>query len=380
MEHTDGFPDEVSTSGGRRRRRVLTTLAVATVLVAAGVGVAISKDGGPEAREVSAHPDQSPPQDLIAAKKVAMSAYFTVQKLQGADGNGVVRYDWNLLDTESGEYRRTDWSWLDVAPGMKTAAVLPRELPAKRIGIVDLSTGDVQRWIKVPTGVGGVQFSPDGKKLLATSYSLNPDGLFKESSYHLNNKKVPGPKRSRSGFYVIDVSSGKAEFTAKPQKDDPQASVLAGGRADFRWGGDGRTVWEPAMTKTGKARYRLDGTPAPAPQREQKGLPASGLSPDGKLAMGTFVGDDKKVVSEVLDAKTGKRAAVVPGQQLLGWADNTTLVAWMCEPKNCSPGKGEFRNRLVIVNLKDQKVTPLTGFREASLTYRGRWNPLFTER
>jgi hypothetical protein len=88
-------------------------------------------------------------------------------------------------------------------------------------------------------------------------------------------------------------------------------------------------------------------------------------------------GDD--VVSDIRDAKTGKRAAVVPGRQLLAWADDSHLIAWRCDPERCSPGEGEFRNRLLLVGL-DGKVTPLSGFRRAELQDEGRWTPLLTRR
>ncbi|MEU1177450.1 hypothetical protein ABZ464_07350 [Streptomyces sp. NPDC005820] len=60
------------------------------------------------------------------------------------------------------------------------------------------------------------------------------------------------------------------------------------------------------------------------------------------------------------DAKTGKRAAVVPGRQLLAWADNSDLIAWRRDPERCSPGGGESRNQLLLVGL-DGKTTPQRG-------------------
>ncbi|MDV6288691.1 hypothetical protein R2F25_15220 [Streptomyces sp. UP1A-1] len=64
-------------------------------------------------------------------------------------------------------------------------------------------------------------------------------------------------------------------------------------------------------------------------------------SPDGKLVTGGFAGgEDGRIVSAVLDAKTGERSAVVPGQQLLAWADDTHLIAWRCDPDQCLAGQG----------------------------------------
>ncbi|CAM5551033.1 hypothetical protein SBADM41S_07748 [Streptomyces badius] len=81
-----------------------------------------------------------------------------------------------MLNQETGRYEVDErWSFLAVAPGMRTAAVLERELPAPRIGLLDLRTGKVARWIPLAQGVGGLFFSPDGSKLVATTYDKNPD-------------------------------------------------------------------------------------------------------------------------------------------------------------------------------------------------------------
>ena len=104
------------------------------------------------------------------------------------------------------------------------------------------------------------------------------------------------------------------------------------------------------------------------------------MSPDRSRVTGAFAGEGNEIVAEVLDAKTGKRSALVPGQRLHAWADDNHLIATRCDPSQCSPGKGEFRNQLVLVSLDDKKVTPLSGFREANLRYDGRWNPVFTKR
>ena len=112
---------------------------------------------------------------------------------------------------------------------MRTAAVLERGLPIDRIGLLDLTTGKLDRWIKVDKRVGGVQFSPDGKRLVATTYSLNPDGLFKDASYQLNDKIVPGPKPSRTGFSVIDITSGESEFTQLSPRKNKRGGITGAG-------------------------------------------------------------------------------------------------------------------------------------------------------
>ncbi|MGW6564485.1 hypothetical protein [Streptomyces sp. NPDC054975] len=264
---------------------------------------------------------------------------------------------------------------------MKTAAVLERDLPVRRIGLLNLATDKVERWIKVDKAVGSVQFAPDGRRLVATTYGLSPDGLFKDASYQLNDKMVPGPKPSRSGFYVIDVASGQATFAERPTRKNEHGFSVGGGRQDLMWSRDGALLWEPWNNKARKVFYGVDGKEAPTPKLEADlGFPGAVLSPDGKLATGEFVGENGQIVSEVRDAKSGKRAAVVPGQQLLAWADDDALIAWRCDPAQCDPGKGEFRNQLVLVGLDGKSLTPLSGFRKPELRYEGRWTPIFTAR
>ncbi|MEV0241843.1 hypothetical protein AB0I06_18200 [Streptomyces sp. NPDC050674] len=374
----------------QRRTRALIAVGAAVSLVAGGTVIALVAGGGdtesnavkpPSALHVLARPEQSPPQDLIAAGGVAVSGYHTTKIANEADGDAVVTYTWSLYNAAAKRYQKTDWAWVDVAPGMRTAAVLERDLPADRIGMLNMATGKVQRWIKVDKGIGGVQFSPDGKSLIATTYSLNPDGLFKDASYRLNRKKVPGPKPSRTGFYVIDLATDKASFSALPPRKDGPGVYGGAGRQDLRWSSDGKLLWEPAANKAGKVYYNEHAHKSAVPELEAS-LPSPGgvLSPDGAHITGSFAGEDGQIVSEVLDAKTGKRSALVPGQQLLAWADDDHLIAWRCDPEQCEPGKGEFRNRLLLVGLNGEDTIPLSGFRQAKLRDENRWTPILSDR
>jgi hypothetical protein len=382
-------PNESRPMSGARRRKVrrFVVAGIATALAGVGVAVALVAADGDVREEaesrppgVMAHPDQSPPRDLIAAGKVAVSAYYTVKAEKWANGDGALTFKWNLLNSTTGRYEKTDWAWLDVAPGMKTAAVLERGLPANRIGLVDLATGKVKRWIKTDRGVGGVQFSPDGKRLVATTYAIDPDDVFKDASYRLNGKMVPGPKPSRTGFYVIDAASGRADFTARPPRKDGHGFV-GGGRQDLAWSRDGKLLWEPWTTKAGRVFYSTDGEEVPVPKSEGK-LSSSGAisSPDGKLVTGGFAGEDGHIVSEVLDARTGKRDALVPGQQLLAWADDDWLIAFRCDPEQCEAGGDEFRNQLILASLDGKSVIPLSGFRKSDLSDASRWTPILRNR
>jgi hypothetical protein len=374
----------------RRKFRGIVVTGTVAAVIAAGFVVLLFVDGGDGAQgpsagglpasDVVAHPDQSPPRELIAAGRVAVSAYYTARAVKQSNGDGVVSYEWNLLNATTNRYERTDWAWLAVAPGMKTAAVLERDLPVNRIGLLNLATGKVERWISVDRGVGGVRFSPDGKQLVATAYDLNPDGLFKDASYGLDGETMPGPKPSRTGFYVVDVASGKADFTERPSRKDERGFVTGGGRQDLSWSRDGTLLWEPWSNKAGKVFYNRDGKEVPVPEQAIPDSPGADLSPDRTLVAGKFAGKGDQIVSEVLDASDGKRVALVPGQQLLAWSDDDSLIAWRCDPKRCDPGKGEFRNQLILVSLDGKSVTPLSGFRKDDLYYDGRWTPILTER
>ncbi|MBC9714098.1 hypothetical protein H9Y04_16165 [Streptomyces sp. TRM66268-LWL] len=373
----------------RRSLRKLVLVCTTAALLVAGTVVALVANGGAgkgsstPARSVTgvvAHPDQSPPRELIAAGESVLSAYYTAKPVKLPNGDGTVSYQWSLLDPANQRYEPTDWAWLDVAPGLRRAAVLERGLPADRIGLLDLSTGKVESWIETDHGVGSLEFSPDGTRLLATAYDLDPDGLFKDAPQQVNDKVLPGPKASRSGFYVIDVADRKAEFTARPVRKNAR-SMVAAGRQDFGWSDDGTLVWEPSQMSPGKAFLDVRGKEMPVPEGERNPDRAdAGTSPDGKLLAGRMTQDNAAIASEVFDTDTGERAGLVPGQQLLTWADDRHLIAWRCDPARCEPGSGEFRNQLILVGLDEEAVVPLSGFQQPDLDAPGRWTPLFTRR
>ncbi|MEU0576281.1 hypothetical protein ABZ465_03020 [Streptomyces griseoincarnatus] len=372
-----------------RRKRYITAGIVAAVVAVVAVVVTSAMDGTggqgrsagePDTPDVTARPDQSPPRDLIAAGNIVLSAYYTTKDVAQPNGDTIRTYNWWLLNANTERYEKTDWAWLSVAPGMQTAAVLERDLPVNRIGLLSLTTGKVKRWIEVDQNVGGVQFSPDGKQLLATTYGHNPDRMFMDAPQVVNGKEQPGPKASRTGFYVIDVASGEADFTKRPAEKSLML-MPGGGRKDFRWSHDSKLLWEYRTDKPGRIYYQVNGSKTEVPKAETHlAYAEAGLSPDGTLMAGSFVGRKGQIVSEVLDSRTGERAALVPGQQLLAWADDKRLVAWSCDPEQCDPGRTEFRNQLILVSLDGEKVTPLSGFRKAKLYYDGRWTPVFTTR
>jgi len=383
------FAERVLAVRRRRRTRTIACTAAATAaVVAAAVAVPLLTGGGDDVRPASrmnnsdiiSHPDQSPPRDLIAAGDTVLSAFWVYKNVKQPNGDTIYTRTYGLLDQKSGKYMKTKkWAFLDVAPGSRTAAVLEGELPAKRIGLLDMITGKVDRWIPMDRGVAGVAFSPDGKKLVATTYGKNPDRNFADHTQNVNGKDVPGPVQSRTGFAVVDVDSGKSGWHKAPEKPD-EMGWFGNSREDFDWSHDGKLVYANTPMKPFREYYDLNGDEADWPADEKSLTYAeAGLSPDGKLAAGEFAGHGMEVAVAVNDAKTGKRVAKLPAQQLLAWADNKRLIAWGCDPKKCS-GKGEFHNQLLLVTIGTNKVVPLSDFRKANDDYPGRWTPLFSSR
>jgi hypothetical protein len=380
--------DRVLSVRRRRRTRRLASLAATTaVAVAVAVALPLLGRGGQEVRpasatnrsDVIAHPDQSPPRNLIAAGDTVLSAFFVGTSAKQPNGDIVYKRVYGLLDQKKGTYKQAEWAFLDVAPGSRTAAVLEGELPAKRIGLLDLITGKVDRWIELDRGVAAVAFSPDGTKLVATTYAKNPDRYLADHPQSVNGKTVPGPVSSRTGFTVVDVDSGEADWHKAPSRTD-ENGLLGNSREDFDWNQDGTLVYADSPMKPFRDYFGLNGDQAEWPADEKAvGRAEAALSPDGKLAAGGFAGHGTTIASEILNPRTGERITTVPAQQLLAWADNKRLIAWGCDPKRCS-GTGEFHNQLLLVTIGTDKVVPLSDFRKASDSYPGRWSPVFSSR
>lgn len=318
-------------------------------------------------------PGQTPPRDLIAAGGVAPAAYCTETNVKlSATHHADVRTYW-LLDARTRTYEKTKWSFVAVAPGLRTAAVLERSLPARRIGLLNLLTGRVERWIPVDHTVGAVAFSPDGRTLVATTYKKNPDlhvTLSGNQSSRWPNYQEPG----RTGFYVVDVASGAAARWSEVSSGDGSG---LNDRQDFGFSHDGKLVHTGFTTAPGQHFYDFRGNRVQAPANEAH-LPwyvDARLSPDGRHAAGDFAGGAKTTASEILDPVTGRRTTTVRGQQLLAWVDNKRLIAW-----DITPGSNEFHNRLVLVTLGSDKEVPLSGFRGGEDGAAGRWTPVFATR
>ncbi|MEV6107443.1 hypothetical protein AB0M28_22445 [Streptomyces sp. NPDC051940] len=382
-----GFADRVLAARRRRRTRRHATViaAVAAVVAVAVTGPLLGRGDGPEpadkdkkAVDVIARTDQSPPRELIAAADVAVSAYTVPRTVMLKNKDKLRTRVWYLYDPRTGRYQKTGWGWVAVAPGMRRAAVLEGELPAGRIGLLDLATGKVDRWIRMARPVGGLAFSPDGTRLVATSYSCDPDLLRLHEDFYHGYGDDPDqdawlPQRCRTGFTVLDARSGQGEFAAVPESDrdgDPEA----GGRNDFAFSADGRLLSEHLPTaKPYRRYYDAQGTAQPVPDTARHlDVLTAGVSPDGRRIA---------QAKEVLDARTGRKLHGFrqPVLEFLAWADDDHLIAWGCEPDHCG-GKGEFTSRLVLVSPDDDEIVPLSGYRGETREDGDAWTPVFTRR
>ncbi|MGW0830164.1 WD40 repeat domain-containing protein [Streptomyces prunicolor] len=389
-----GFADWVLAVRRRRRtRRLVTVVAAAVAVAAVAVGVPLLDSGKSDVRpsgvvggdRTSAHPNQSPPRELIAAGSAALAAYYIPTTVKKSATESISERTYWLFDRKSGTYvKAPKWSFVAVAPGMKTAAVLERTLPASRIGLLDLDTGEVKRWIPVGHKVGGLSFSADGRKLVATTYTYNPDADFHPAD---PNSNVGEPLRPavRSGFYVLDVASGKGPWGAVEVGDGQRADGRNGqinNRQDFALTRDGRYVWGGVPSDDiGKLFYDFTGAEVPGPEDGDKYLSWSigaGLSPTGKRVAGDFAGQAWTTSSYVVDSATGAKTEI-HGQELLAWADDRTLIAWDVG-KGEGEGKSEFHQRLMLVTIGSDKEVPLSGFRMGTDVSAGRWQPVFAQR
>ncbi|MCX5523317.1 WD40 repeat domain-containing protein [Streptomyces bobili] len=379
-----GFTDRVLAVRRRRRTHRLVSVAAATAaVVAVSVAVPMLNDGRDDVRSasvtqgggISAHPDQSPPSGLIAAGRSALAAYYTTALVAKNEKEATLERTYWLLDPDTGKYEKdTRWSFVAVAPGLKTAAVLERTLPAARIGLLDLATGEVERWIPVGKGVAGLAFSNDGTELVATTYSEHPDPLEKPGNAGGSEGEwTSTPKVSRTGFLLLDLA----------ERDEgvwyPVPSSSAGGRADFAFTRDDQHLFATGgglVTLVRPTFYDLSGKESAAPANEKHlrwDVPAR-LSPNGRLAaLGLVPGRSYSLIKDPL---TGKEIAKVRGAELLAWADDQRLIAW-----ERTTGEDEtYKDRLVLVTIGSDRVVPLSGVREHPETGREPWEPVFAER
>ncbi|MEU9474831.1 WD40 repeat domain-containing protein [Streptomyces sp. NPDC048191] len=383
-----GFADRVLGARRRRRTRRLASVAVATAaVVAVGVGVPLLDSGGKrdvrpsgtlDSRDVIAHPDQGPPRELIAAGRSAVAAYYTTEVVPRDSRYATGERTYRLLNPRTGRYEKDDrWSFVAVAPGLRTAAVLERTLPAARIGLLDLATGEVERWIPVSHGVGGLAFSRDGRRLVATTYTDNPDG-FEKARDARTGRSVWGPRfdsSSRTGFEVVDLASGKGDWVAVA----PGREFL--GREDFAFSRAGDLLYSRIVGPRDGMQQFYDFTgrkvAAPANERQLRSDVSARLSPGGRLAAWGLVAEPHHTsYSSIRDPLTGREITRVRGAELVAWADDERLIAWERDPD-----VERYRPRLVLVTIGSTQVVPLSGFQEPNDGHGERdWEPVFADR
>jgi len=376
-----------------RRRRRTRRIASAAVAVAAVLTAAIGLPGpGSGERDVrpsdgvehdrtvthddrtAAPPAQSLPRKEVAAGNTVMAAYYTRKTDWQTARHGVGVHTYWLLDPKSGRYEKTTrWSWVAVAPGLRTAAVLEQHLPVRRIGLLDLADGKVERWLPVDHPVGGLAFSPDGTKLVATAYDKNPDHRTKQ----VGSDPVTPYDSARTGFHVFDVASGKGSW-APVTVERTDMGIPLNVRQDFAFCRDGKTVWSGQLSKPYTRFYDASGRKASAPEGERyrDWSVEAGLSSDGTRLAGEFAGKRGYTSSWILDPRTGRHMTEVRGQRLLAWVDDKSLIAWDIAEGD----KDEFHNRLVLVTIGSDKEVPLSGFLEGTDDTDGRWEPVFARR
>ncbi|WP_412517188.1 hypothetical protein K8Z49_47350 [Actinomadura madurae] len=359
----------------RRPLRMALTGGATALLVGAAAVAVVSSAGGPAQRHRPSAPAFEPvalssdttlrtdpgsafPRHLVAAGHTAVAAYFTF-RTHTDDGRRTLERTWHLYNPSTGTYERTRWAYVSVAPGMARAAVLQGPLPTTRVGVLDMRTQKVTDWIPVDHPVGGAAWSPDGRRLLMTAYDKNPDV-----------QADPGAS-PRTGYYLAESASRPGAFHPMPPlRDNPNA------RQDLGWSRDGTLIWAPTATVPTKVFFTPSGErrPAPAHEADYWDDEEAGLSPNGTLL--PTDGPRPGPAVTITNVVTGKKAAVLPIEQAKAWADDQRLFAIGCDPRKCT-GKHEFRNRLLLVDLRG-KITPLTGYRRSDRD--GSWVPVFTHR
>lgn len=387
-----GFADRVLAVRRRRRTRRLVSVAAATAaVIAVGVAVPLLDRGRDDVRPasvsqpdgISAHPDQSPPSDMIAAGRSALAAYYTTARVAKNEKEAHLERTYWLLDPDTGRYEKDSrWSFVAVAPGLKTAAVLERTLPAARIGLLDLATGEVERWIPVGKGVAGLAFSNGGTELVATTYSEHPDSLERLEGEWTSVHRV-----SRTGFLLLDLAARGGGVWR------PVPGSSAGGRADFAFTRDDRHLFAAGGGLGSLVRpqfYDLSGkeTAGPANEKHLRWDVPARLSPNGKLAALGLAEEVEPAIASgrrttagesysfIKDPLTGKEITKVRGAELLAWVDNQRLIAW---ERTTGPDEA-YEDRLVLVTIGSDTVVPLSGVREHPETDPEPWEAVFAAR
>ncbi|GAA2300867.1 hypothetical protein GCM10010149_57470 [Nonomuraea roseoviolacea subsp. roseoviolacea] len=338
-------------------------------------GLTLPERPSPAPTDIRTYTEGRPPRTLIAAGNVAVSAYWTTTTEKASANLQRLRRTWWLYDPRNDGYEKTDWAWVDVAPGLQTAAAISGGLLGRQIVIVDMATRRNTSVIGLEHDAGSLVWSPDGTKLLVTTYSDYPD-VWKGSPDSPDWHTVGGGHRT--GYYLIDVTTGEKEYHELPELADmlnePAGSGPGNGnnRQDLGWSLDGSLIWAPTDTRPDRLFYTLDGKRHDPPA--DRYIPHAGttaLSPNGKLVIGPR---QSGLPTEITDARSGKVAGRQKVLQLLAWADDDNVVALGCA-RECDD---EFDAGLVLVSVDGTRTTQLaaTGKSEGE----GSWRWVLTPR
>ncbi|MEU0567068.1 hypothetical protein ABZ297_17010 [Nonomuraea sp. NPDC005983] len=334
-------------------------------LIAGGPAIALA---GPP--ELSTDPDAAVPAKLVATPEVAMYAYYVWSTEKISDKRQILTRTWYLYNPDTETYEKSPWASVAVAAGGYVAVLEDHQ--SRRVGILG-PHGQV-KWVDLEQPASSVEWSPDRKKLLLTSYASNPDeqGVVDEN---LSSEVV---SVARTGFSVVDVESGQANFRPLASGDD------VGQRNDLHWSHDGMLIWEHVSTPPLTKRfYDLEGSQQEAPPNVAGTHQKAGLSPSGRSLM--IDSPDKGAIVAVKDVASGRTTPLKPVaghwiEQSVAWSGEDNVITWACALKgvdNCEIS--EFRNRLLLVGADGRQAVPLTGFRENSQK-PGSWEPLFAPR
>ena len=295
----------------------------------------------------------NPPQEVVLAGDVAVSAIVTYTRLPAAPGGWqTLQRRYAVANPTTGRYEPRNWTYAAVAPGLATAAMLEGPLPSSQVGFVDLATGKVTRWVQLDHPVASLAWSPDGSTVVATAYDGDPDLEKPEGngSFRMGDAK-------RTGFVLVDPEAGTASFTALPNRE------MNVGRADVGWTADGKGVWSPSGTPD-ELFFDLEGRPTTGNRDDinsNLGIDGAALSltsPDGRFT----VTRDSGLPTAITDNQTG-RVYRQQALQVLAWADDEHVVTLAGCSKPCE-GTAEFRNGLVLMKYDGSDPVQLTGPRK----------------
>ncbi|OKI57900.1 TolB family protein [Micromonospora sp. CB01531] len=255
----------------RRRRRVTAAGAALLAVVAVTLPFVLLRPGpaAPPATPTPT-PTATPSPTMLAApganwtaKPLVLPGDWVVTRAQAAGGSG----NGFLLDRKRGRYLTTDrYDGIYPAPTGSLVAVTDEARP-RDVGLIDLSSGKT-RWYEVGRALAGLQWSPDGRRLLFTTRQLD-----------------------HFGFIVLKTDGTKRTFLVD------QGRWFCTDICNFTWSRDGREVLLPQTGGTGHNEAVRDPRAgvrffSPDDGRQLRLVPIPGdpagpwaWSPDGKFVV-----------------------------------------------------------------------------------------------